>query len=164
MPFAFFRSQEWLIDPSEMPKDHNRASKFQRSQSADEMAAIDLDMFEQSPGSGDNAVRGELGKDGYMRMKQTSRERLDVAGGVYPMGTADIAVGGIDPPDAHIYDIAGQELTFETDNGVRRREQWSAVGEDGLGVLTEEGFREVQVETESPYAEISFDDKVGKML
>ena len=162
MTFSFSRSQEWLIDPSEPPQVRNRTLELKRSQSADEMATIDYDMFEQRRGSAENAVRGELGRDGYMRMKQTSRDRVDVADGGFPMGTADVAIGGIEPPDAHIYDMAEQEITFTTDNGVYRREQWSAVGEGGPGQLTEEGFREIHVENESPYAEISFDGEVGK--
>ncbi|KAL9959836.1 hypothetical protein ACROYT_G033194 [Oculina patagonica] len=160
---GFIRSEEWLIDPSEPPKNRKRSQELKRSQSADEMAAIDYDMFEQRPGSADNAVRGELGRDGYMRMKQTSRDRVNEVDGGFPMGTADVAIGGIEAPETHIYDMAGQELTFATDNGVYRREQWSAVGEEGPGQLTEEGFREIHVQEEPPYAEIHFDDE-GNIL
>ena len=153
------------MEPSDLPQVRNRA-ELKRSQSADEMATIDYGMFEQRPGSADNAVRGELGRDGYMRMRQTSRERIDGASGAFPMGTADVAIGGIEPPNirpgsSQLYGLQEQEITFMTDNGVCRREQWSAVGEEGPVQLREEGFREIQVENESPYAEIRFDDEVS---
>jgi len=132
------------------------------------MATIDYGMFEQRPGSAQNAVRGELGRDGYMRMKQTSRERVDGTNGGFPMGTADVAIGGIEPPNSlrgssQLYGLQEQEITFATDNGVCRMEQWTAVGEEGPVQLREEGFREIQVEEESPYAEIRFDDAVSKL-
>lgn len=168
MPSFFSRSQDWLIEPSDLPQNRNRAD-LKRSQSADEMSTIDYGMFEQRSGSAQNAVRGELGRDGYMRMKQTSREGLDGANAGFPMGTADVAIGGIEPPNSlrgtnHLYGLQEQELTFTTDNGVCRREQWTAVGENGPVQLREEGFREIHVQEESPYAEIHFDGEVSNSL
>lgn len=50
-----------------------------------------------------------------------------------------------------------------TDNGGYRREQWSIVEEVGPEQLREEGFREVLMEEDPPYAEIHFDDE-GNIL
>ena len=143
---------------------------MKRSQSADEFALVDYDMFEERPGSAQNAIRGELGRDGYMRMKQARRESAgDVTDGGLQMGTVDVAIGGIESPETHqdsnhIYDFAEQEITYTTDNGVYRREQWSTVGEAGPVQMRENGFREILVDGEPTYSEIHFDDAVSKLF
>ena len=155
-----------MLDSKDSPQARPLAPELRRSQSADELAVVDYDMFAQPRGPAHNAVRGELGRDGYMRMRQTNR---DAADGEFPMGTADVAIGGIEAPDARrgssqLFGLEGQEITFMTDNGGYRREQWSIVEEVGPEQLREEGFREVLMEEDPPYAEIHFDDEVCKTL
>lgn len=61
---------------------------MRRAVSADELAVVDYDMF--APPSGQPAFRGELGRDGYMRMKQTNPDHTYEA---LPIGNADVTMG-----------------------------------------------------------------------
>ena len=124
------RSIEWLTDPDESPtQGRGRRKGIPRSQSADELAAVDFDMFEQRRGSAQNA---EMGPDGYMRMQQTSRGPVDMASGAGNVAS--------DRPKGseQLYGIEEQELTFMAGNGeqnVHILEEWmNATGGEGRPV------------------------------
>lgn len=169
-----FRSQEMFAEPDEPIPVRSRAQVLRRSQSADEFANVDYDMFENRRGSS-QAV--EMGRDGYMRMQQASRGSVDRNDGGFAMGTVDVAIAGIRTPDGsqietNHYDMAEQELTFMADNGGRnvytldnggyRTEEWYSRGGRGPGQLTEEGFKEIHVEHHPIYTEVvQTDDEVS---
>ena len=173
----FFRSQEFATEPTEPPQVRARAQELRRTQSADELSTIDYDMFEQRRESAQSAVRGEMGRDGYMRMKQTGRGSFDVTDGGFQMGTVDVAIGGIGAPDtrrgsSQLYGVEEQEITFSADNGGRhyyalddggyRTEEWYTRGGYEPGQLREEGFREIHVEHQPIYTEIQNDNQVRR--
>ena len=163
-----------FAEPDEPIPVRSRAQVLRRSQSADEFANVDYDMFENRRGSS-QAV--EMGRDGYMRMQQASRGSVDRNDGGFAMGTVDVAIAGIRTPDGsqietNHYDMAEQELTFMADNGGRnvytldnggyRTEEWYSRGGRGPGQLTEEGFKEIHVEHHPIYTEVvQTDDEVS---
>lgn len=83
---GFTRSKEWLLDDS--PQARPLTPEVRRAVSADELAVVDYDMF--APPSGQPAFRSELGRDGYMRMKQTNPDSTYEA---LPLGNADVTTG-----------------------------------------------------------------------
>lgn len=143
-------------------------------------------MFEQRRGSSQQVVRGEMGRDGYMRMKETSQESVDVTDGGYQMGTVDgafqmgtvdVAIGGIGTPDtrrgsSQLYGMEEQAFTFSADNGGRnvyylddggyRTEEWYTRGGRRPGQLRNEGFREIHVEHQPICTEIQPDNEVSE--
>lgn len=134
-------------------------------------------MFEQRRGSSQQGVRGEMGRDGCMRMKETSQESVDVTDGRFQMGTIDVAIGGIGTPDtrrgsSQLYGMEEQEMSFSADNGGRnvyylddggyRTEEWYTRGGRRPGQLRNEGFREIHVEHQPIYTEIQPDSEVSK--
>lgn len=174
-----FRSQEFVSEPAEPSQTRARGLELKRSQSADELSTSDYGMFEQRRASGQDVVRrGEMGRDGYMRMKHISRESADVTDGGFQMGTVDVAIGGIGTPDTRrrsnqLYGMEEHEITFSGDNGGRnvyyldnggyRTEEWYNRGGRGTGQLSEEGFREIHVEHQPMYTEIQPDSAVSKI-
>ena len=120
-----------------------------------------------------------MGRDGYMRMQQPSHESMDRTDGAFPLGTVDVAIGGIRVAESRaraepIYDMPEQELTFAAQNGGRnvytldnggyRTEEWYTKGGRGLGDLREEGFKEIHVEHQPIYTEMTFGEEVIKSL
>ncbi|KAL9959837.1 hypothetical protein ACROYT_G033195 [Oculina patagonica] len=172
---GYMRSQELVSEPPEPSHIRSRAQELKRSQSADELSTSDYGMFEQRRASGQDVVRrGEMGRDGYMRMKQMSRESADVTDGGFQMGTVDVAIGGIGTPDTRrgsnqLYGMEEHEITFSGDNGGRnvyyldnggyRTEEWYTRGGRGSGQLGEEGFREIHVEHQPIYIETQPDSQ-----
>ena len=120
-----------------------------------------------------------MGRDGYMRMKETSQESVDVTDGGFQMGTIDVAIGGIGTPDtrrgsSQLYGMEEQEMSFSADNGGRniyylddggyRTEEWYTRGGRRPGQLRNEGFRQIHVEHQPIYTEIQPDrDEVSKI-
>lgn len=169
-----FRSQE-SIAPTQV---RTRTQELRRAQSADELSAIDYDMFEQRRESAQSALKGEMSRDGYMRMKQSSRgSSVDETDRGFQMGTVDLAIGGIGAPNvqrgsSQFYGMEEQEMTFSADNGGRhyyeledggyRTEEWYARGGHEPGRLRDEGFREIHVEHQPIYHEIENDNKVSE--
>lgn len=132
-------------------------------------------MFENRRGSS-QAV--EMGRDGYMRMQRAGRGSEDRTDEGFPMGTVDVAIGGIRTTDRssaesnQMYGMEEQEVTFMADNGGRnvypldnggyRTEEWYSRGGTGPGQLMEEGFKEIHVEHQPIYTEIQLGDEVSK--
>lgn len=168
---GYMRSQE-SIAPTQV---RTRTQELRRAQSADELSAIDYDMFEQRRESAQSALKGEMSRDGYMRMKQSSRgSSVDETDRGFQMGTVDLAIGGIEAPNvqrgsSQFYGMEEQEMTFSADNGGRhyyeledggyRTEEWYARGGHEPGRLRDEGFREIHVEHQPIYHEIEHDNK-----
>jgi len=171
---AYMRSQEFVTEQSEPSQTRARRQELKRSQSADELSTSNYAMFEQRRGSSQQVVRGEMGRDGYMRMKETSQESVDVTDGRFQMGTIDVAIGGIGTPDtrrgsSQLYGMEEQEMSFSADNGGRnvyylddggyRTEEWYTRGGRRPGQLRNEGFREIHVEHQPIYTEIQPDSE-----
>lgn len=132
-------------------------------------------MFENHRGS-TQAVK--MGSDGYMRMQRADRGSMDRTDESFTMGTVDVAIAGVRTPNdsrddsSHIYDMAEQEITFSTDNGGQtvytldnggyRAEEWYKRGGGGPGQLREEGFKEIHVEHQPIYSEVTMGDEVSK--
>ena len=174
----FFRSQEFESGGTDLSQVRaSRGQELKRSQSADELSTSHYDMFEQRRASGQDIVhRGGIGRDGYMRMKQTGRESVDVTDGGFQMGTVDVAIGGIGTPrrgSSQLYGTEEHEITFSGDNGGRnvyylddggyRTEEWYARRGRGTGQLRQEGFREIHVEHQPIYTEIKPNSEVSKI-
>lgn len=171
-----FRSQEQLVESPQPALLRGRGADLRRTQSADELATLDYDMFENRRGS---AQTLPMGRGGYTRIQNESRGSVDRTDGGLAMGTVDVAVAGIMTPNgsqdgsSHIYDMAGQQITFTADNGGRnvytldnggyRTDEWYTRGGRGPGQLREEGFQEIHVEHHPIYQEITFNDEVGKI-
>jgi len=167
---GFMRSQEDFVEPPEPVRAKHQ--ELRRSQSADEFANVDFDMFENRRGSS-QAV--EMGRDGYMRMQRAGRGSEDRTDEGFPMGTVDVAIGGIRTTDRsgaesnQMYGMEEQEVTFMTDNAGRdvypldnggyRTEEWYSRGGTGPGQLMEEGFKEIHVEHQPIYTEIQLGDE-----
>lgn len=154
-----------------------QGQELKRSKSADELSTSNYAMCEQRRGSSQQVVRGEMGRDGYMRMKETRQESVDVTDGGIQMGTIDVAIGGIGTPDtrrgsSQLYGMEEQEMSFSADNGGRnvyylddggyRTEEWYTRGGRAPGQLRNEGFREIHVEHQPIYTEIQPDIEVSK--
>ena len=132
------RSVEWLNEPTDSPsRVHERRNELTRSRSADELATVDYDMFENRRGS---AQEVEIGRDGYTRMQQSSRESVDRTSGSFADETGNIgsgATGESDKPQGteQLCSMEEQELTFITENeggDMHILEEWmNAMGGEG---------------------------------
>jgi len=171
---AYMRSQEFVAEQTGPSQTRVQGQELKRSKSADELSTSNYAMFEQRRGSSQQVVRGEMGRDGYMRMKETRQGSVDVTDGGIQMGTIDVAIGGIGTPDtrrgsSQLYGMEEQEMSFSADNGGRnvyylddggyRTEEWYTRGGRGPGQLRNEGFREIHVEHQPIYTEIQPDSE-----
>lgn len=174
---SLFRSQEFVAEQTGPSQTRVQGQELKRSKSADELSTSNYAMCEQRRGSSQQVVRGEMGRDGYMRMKETRQESVDVTDGGIQMGTIDVAIGGIGTPDtrrgsSQLYGMEEQEMSFSADNGGRnvyylddggyRTEEWYTRGGRAPGQLRNEGFREIHVEHQPIYTEIQPDSEVSK--
>ena len=170
----YFRSQEQFFEPPGSASFRGNKLDMRRSLSADELATLDYDLFEDRQGPLHTTT---LGRDGYMRMHQANRGSLTTSDAGREMGTVDVAIGGIRVPNSseddpsNIYDTAGQEIHLALEHGGRsvypledggyRGEEWYSRGGSGPGQLREEGFQEIHVEQQPLYAQITFGDEVS---
>lgn len=167
---AFVKSQEQFFEPPGSASFRGNKVDMRRSLSADELATLDYDLFEDRQGPLHTAT---LGRDGYMRMHKANQGSSPPSDGGREMGTVDVAIGGIrvpnSPKDDPIYDTAGQEIhlaveqagrsVYPLEDGGYRGEEWYSRGGRGPGQLREEGFQEIHVEQQPLYAEITFGDE-----
>ena len=169
-----FRSHDEFLQPPDSASFRGRRQDMRRSVSADELAALDYDMFEDRRGSLHTAT---LGRDGYMRMRRAEGGSAAGTDGGLEMGTVDVAIAGIQIPStseddpSHIYDLAEQEIHFTPDNAGRsvyplgdggyHSDEWYTRGGSGPGQLREEGFQEIHVENEPIYTKITFGEEVS---
>ena len=172
--YSFARSQEYLAEPLQSAPDYAAKKGVRRSQSADELANVDYEMFKSRRRSSQPV---QTGRDGYMRMQEDSGEFLHGYDEGYAMGTVDVAIAGIGVPGRSgigaetIYDMPERELGFIPDNGGRsvytldnggyRTEEWYTRGGRGPGQLREEGFKEIHVEHQPIYTEMTFGEEVN---
>lgn len=169
---AFVKSHDEFLQPPDSASFRGRRQDMRRSVSADELAALDYDMFEDRRGSLHTAT---LGRDGYMRMRRAEGGSAAGTDGGLEMGTVDVAIAGIQIPStseddpSHIYDLAEQEIHFTPDNAGRsvyplgdggyHSDEWYTRGGSGPGQLREEGFQEIHVENEPIYTKITFGEE-----
>ena len=147
-------------------------AKIRRSQSLDELATVDYDMFERRRSSAEVAdSRGmQMTRGGYSRLEESGRGSVDMTDGGLRMGTVDVAIGGLGDLDAsrrssRAYAVDEQEMmTFRADNGGRsmytldnggyHTEEWYNRGGVAPGQMREEGFKEIHVEHQPLYSDI----------
>ena len=118
-------------------------------------------MFEERRGSAQNA---ETDRDGYTRMKQTSRGSADMANGGISVESSDVAIGGIGATETpqgsqQQYGMEEQEFIFLMDNdgdNVHVLEEW-VNGMGGEGVSSQSS-----ADNEPIYSEVGAEIQVSK--